>query len=562
VNQNKPYFFQSFFIVVLSIAAMMVFKQYLPPKIFDEDTSKLKNQVVDSTMLEAVEADALSPAEKDTLANTKIHFAAVNGIKFPTETYEDYKGFQHLAVLYEKLLQLETKQQGKVRIAYFGDSMTDGDMIVKDLRSSLQARFGGEGVGFVNITSESAPSRSTLTHQFSDNWKTQSYLNVKHPIKPFGINGHVFFVKRDTVHPIWVKYRASNLRNLTQLDNPTLFYGKSGNTKAKAQFIIGGDTLTKKLTATNVLNTLRVTDGGIKSFKANFIASDSIPFYGFNFDDGKGVHVDNFSNRGNSGLPIGSFNTNLMRAFNDKLGYDLIVLHYGTNVLNYGSLNYSWYEKRMANVVAHLRECFPGVAILIISTADKSTKYGLEMKTDSAVVPLSLAQKRYAVKTESAYVNLYTLMGGNGSMVKWVEEAPAQANKDYTHFNFRGSKKISDLIYKQLNDGYLQYKKLRGIKPLPSDIIAPPQEPAPVKRDSFKAVAPQAPQTAKPVTPGFKPAVITKPGIAPVNKPVTPTAKPADSQAKPAVSKPVVAPVKPAITPETLIKKQDTTHAQ
>jgi lysophospholipase L1-like esterase len=562
VNQNQSYFFQSFFIVVLSIVSLLVFKRYLPAKIFTETNGNTKNVVVDSTMLEAIEADTSGPAGKDTLANTKIHFEAVNGIKFPTETYEDYKGFQHLAVLYEKLLELETKKQGKVRIAYFGDSMTDGDMIVKDLRSSLQARFGGEGVGFVNITSESAPSRSTITHQFSDNWRTQSYLNVKHPRKPFGINGHVFFVKHDTVNPIWVKYRASNLRNLSQLNNPTLFYGKSGNTKAKAQIIIGGDTLTKKLNPAGNLNTLRIAEGSVKSFKANFVAADSIPFYGFNFDDGKGVHVDNFSNRGNSGLPIANFDTNLMRAFNDKLGYDLIVLQYGTNVLNYGSLNYSWYEKRMAKVVAHLRECFPGVAILIVSTADKSTKYGLEMKTDSAVVPLSQAQKRYAVKTQSAYVNLYTLMGGDGSMVKWVEEAPANANKDYTHFNFRGSKKISDLIYHQINEGYLKYKKLRGVKPLPSDIIPPVTQPAQVQpvRDSFKTVKPAVPQPAKPAAPAFKPAPATKPAV---GKPVTPAAKPADTQLKPAVSKPPSAPVKPAVTPaETIIKKQDTTHAQ
>ncbi len=162
-----------------------------------------------------------------------------------------------------------------------------------------------------------------------------------------------------------------------------------------------------------------------------------------------------------------------MRAFNDKLGYDLIVLQYGTNVLNYGSLNYTWYERKMAKVVAHLRECFPGVTILIISSADKSTKYDLEMKTDSAVVPLTRAQRKYAVSTGSAYVNLYTLMGGDGSMVKWVEDVPAMANKDYTHFNYRGAKKISDLIYKQINNGYEQYKKLRGHKSAEPEVIMP-----------------------------------------------------------------------------------------
>jgi len=545
VSQDKPYFFQSFAIVVLSIAALIGFKQFLPKKIFTE-TAGTKNVVVDSLMLEAAEGAGNAPAEKDTLSNTKISFTATNGVKFPAETFEDYKGFQHLVAFYEKLLQLEKSQQGNVRIAYFGDSMTDGDMIVKDLRSSLQNRFGGEGVGFVNITSESAPSRSTLSHSFSGNWKTQSYLNVKNPRKPFGINGHVFFTKRDTVNPVWVKYKASKLSHLSSLNNATLFYGRSGNTQAKVQFIVGADTLNKKLKAGSILNTVAVNGGDVKAFKANFIAADSIPFYGFNFDDGRGVHVDNFSNRGNSGLPIATFNTNLMKAFNDKLGYDLIVLHYGTNVLNYGSLNYTWYEKKMTKVVAHLRECFPGVAILIISTADKSSKYGTEMKTDSAVVPLTLAQKRYAVQTESGYVNLYTLMGGNGSMVRWVEDVPAYANKDYTHFNFRGSKKISDLIYNQLNNGYEKYKALRGGKPLPKDTKV--ETPVPVLQP-----VPVKPLINKPAADSFKPAAqpVKKPVQPAVVKPAKPTTVPQNKEVKVKPLQPVTAPV---------IK--DTTNAQ
>lgn len=478
MSRNKPYFVQSFAIIVLSVAAFVVFKQFLPRKIFTETAVATKNVVIDSMLLEAVQqTDTLAVKEKDTLNNTKIAFKEKKGIQFPTEAFKDYKGNQHLLELYEKLAALETAKEGNVRIAYFGDSMTDGDMIVKDLRARLQDRFGGEGVGFVNITSESAASRATLKHQFSSNWKTLSYLNIKHPKTPFGVNGHVFFTKKDTVNPVWVKFRANNAKHLTHLDNPTLFYGKSGNEEGTVAVIIGTDTVYKKLNPEGVLNTMAVAYDGIKGFKADFIATDSIPFYGFNFDNGQGVHVDNFSNRGNSGLPISTFNPKVMQAFNEKLGYDLVILHYGTNVLNYGSYNYSWYEKRMARVVEHIRKCFPGVAVLVVSTADKSTKYDLEMKTDSAVVPLVNAQKKYALKTNAAFVNLYTLMGGDGSMVKWVEEEPALANKDYTHFNFRGSKKIADLIYNQLTTGYEDYKKLKGIKAVkPKKVI---------KRDSL-----------------------------------------------------------------------------
>lgn len=437
-------------------------KQLLPKKIFSEQVVTTKNVLIDSMLIDAFEAEKVGMKAEigDTLANQPIVFYEKEGVIFPEEQYDSYKGYQYLISFFEKLYQLETNQNGNVRIAYFGDSMTDGDMIVQDLRSDFQHKFGGHGVGFVAITSESAASRSSVIHQYSGNWKTQSYLNVSNPLRPFGINGHVFFAN-DTSNVEWVRYKANSGKFTSQLDYPTLFYGSAQNKKGKIGYQIGKDSVYKKLLPNHLLNTLTLTQSRIKEFKANFIQADSIPIYGFNFDDGKGVHVDNFSQRGNSGIPISKFNVPLMQAFQEKLGYDLIVLHYGTNVLNYGTKNYGWYEKSMTRTVNRLKECFPGVAILIVSTADKASKYEMEMKTDSALVPLALAQKRYALQTQSGFVNLYTLMGGNGSMVKWVEEEPVLANKDYTHFNFKGAQKIASLLYLQINQGYEQYKGLR-----------------------------------------------------------------------------------------------------
>lgn len=474
---TKSYFFQSFAIVALALVAFIGFKQILPDKIFSDSKLDSKNILIDSLLLESVAEDSLS-LDDDSIAeserklnNQKIVFDETEGIEFPAETFENYKGYQYLISFYEKLYQLEKNPQNKVRIAYYGDSMTDGDLIVQDVRANYQERFGGNGVGFVPITSESAASRGSVKSSYSKNWKTQSYLNVKKPTSPFGINGHVFFAN-DPSNPTWVQYEAGLKKFSTSLDNATLFYGRSSKT-GKVNFIIGKDTLKKNLSPNNLVNTIKVSSGSLKAFKANFVHADSIPIYGFNFDNGMGVHVDNFSQRGNSGLPISMFNADVMRAFNNNLNYDLIILHYGTNVLNYGTKNYSWYEKGMTKTVNKIKESFPGVSILIVSTADKSTKYELEMKTDSAVVPLMKAQKHYALETQSGFVNLYTLMGGDGSMIKWVDETPAKANKDYTHFNQRGAKAIGNLLYEQLNKGYEEYKVLRekrdagGTKPKP-----------------------------------------------------------------------------------------------
>lgn len=471
---EKSYFWRSFAIVSLAAVLFLGLRRVLPEKLFPEKAGSVRNVLVDSMLLDAVgQADDVADPG-DSMADQPVVYFPDKGVAFPEETFDTYTGNQYLISFFEKLYQLETTGKGNVRIAYFGDSMTDGDMIVQDFRTALQQRFGGRGVGFVPIISESAGSRSSVEHSFSPRWKTQSYLNVKHPIRAFGVNGHVFFAN-DTAAVEWVKYKAGKGKFNGSLDNPTLFYGSAANANGTLLTVVGKDTLRRRLTPNALLNTLVVKQGSVASLKADFIAADSIPVYGFNFDDGTGVHVDNFSQRGNSGMPIARFDTRLMKAFQEKLGYDLIVLHYGTNVLNYGNKNYGWYEKGMARTVAKLRESFPDAAILIVSTADKATKYDLEMKTDSAVVPLTRAQRRYALATKSGFVDLFKRMGGEGSMTKWTEEEPALANKDYTHFNFRGAKKVAGYLFDHLMQGYATYRSLRKDK-------AP--EPRPVKADT------------------------------------------------------------------------------
>lgn len=70
-------------------------------------------------------------------------------------------------------------------------------------------------------------------------------------------------------------------------------------------------------------------------------------------------------------------------------------------------------------------------------------------------------------------------MGGEGSMVQWVDEEPAKASKDYTHFNFRGAKEVAKMLFNQINDGYEKYKVIRPIqKPVKKQL----------KKDSIKVV--------------------------------------------------------------------------
>lgn len=473
VKEIKTYFGSSYLIVLLAAVFFLIAKEFLPSKIFPDNKSNNASTLIDSMLIEAVseKESIVKNINQDTIDNQIISFYESMGVTFPDENFDNYTGNQYLISLYEKLYQLETTSRGNIRIAYYGDSMTDGDYIVQDFRNCFQNKFGGKGVGFIAITNESAASRSTVKHSFSQNWKVQSYLNIKKPWRPFGVSGDVFFAD-DTLNSTWVQYQGSNAKAYKTLHKPTLFYGSSKNANGSISFQIGKDSITKNLITENVLGAVKLSNNMLRRLQINFKNATSIPIYGINSDDGQGVHIDNFSKRGMSGLPLSKFDVNIMKAFQAKLDYDLIILHYGTNVLNYGTRNYSWYEKGMTRTVRNLNKCFENVPIVIHSTADKATKYNSQMQTDSAVVPLTIAQKRLAINTKSGFVNLYNMMGGQNSMVKWVEDIPALAGKDYTHLNSKGSKIMGELLFKNFMKGYEQYKTLRKNK---SD-IAPKNE--------------------------------------------------------------------------------------
>nr|WP_236263960.1 hypothetical protein [Dysgonomonas sp. Marseille-P4677] len=457
-TSNDSYFGKAILFVALSIVAFLIFKQVLPERLFTEKVEANDNILMDSMALMA-QSDTVAindtEAETDSM-KTQVNTLGVDSIDTNVNPALSADGYQNLGRFYSKLHKLEHSKTEKVRIAYFGDSMNDGDYIVQDIRSLFQENYGGEGVGFVAVSSLSAGARGSISHQYSKNWVSQSFVKVKKPKKPFGIDGQVFFAK-DPGQTYWVRYKAQSQSHSTQLNTPTLFYGKANNDQAYVTVAVDKDSvITKNLNPSSLLNTLALSSRNAKSIQVNFHKTDSIPIYGFNFDNGEGVHVDNFSIRGNSGLPLSILNPSLMNAFDRELNYDLIVLHYGANVLGYGTLNYSWYEKNMTTVVNNLHACFPNADILIISTADKSSKIEGVMQTDPAVVPLANAQKNYARKTGSGYISLYEIMGGKDSMVKWVEGN--LANKDYTHFNGSGSKKVAKLIYGEIDKGYIKYK--------------------------------------------------------------------------------------------------------
>ena len=54
-----------------------------------------------------------------------------------------------------------------VRIAYFGDSYIEGDILLADLREDLQNKYGGYGVGWLDAGNDINQYKHTTTNKFS-----------------------------------------------------------------------------------------------------------------------------------------------------------------------------------------------------------------------------------------------------------------------------------------------------------------------------------------------------------------------------------------------------------
>jgi hypothetical protein len=354
-------------------------------------------------------------------------------------------------------LRRQRAEGGTVRIAYYGDSIVEGDLITQDLRASFQKAFGGGGVGFLPIASEVAPFRITVTQDFSLDWKTVSILQ-RNRTYPVGISGQVFLAdcpRKDETAPLcasWVEYKApKRWPPLKEIKTLRLFYSRAEAPAAVEWAADDGEAASIDLEpGMEIRQTILHFDPPAKKVKLTVRSRGAFPVYGASWDGDGGVQMDNFALRGNSGLPLTEIPAGVLREFDALLEYRLIILHFGTNVTSPDQSDYSWYRAGMAKVVRHFRNAFPNASILLIGAGDRSYKADAEYMTIPTIPVLVQAQRKAAEDSGAAFWDLYGAMGGLNSMVGWVNHKPVLAALDYTHLSAAGSRRVAEFLYNAL----------------------------------------------------------------------------------------------------------------
>jgi lysophospholipase L1-like esterase len=330
-----------------------------------------------------------------------------------------------------------------VRVAFLGDSFVEGDILTSDLRAELQQIFGGRGVGFVACDIPFATVRRTV-HRTSSGWSAYSVMKPK--AAPEELRDKFFvsgYMARGSVGATtrWEVTDAFETLDSLSRARVLLFSDKGSSVEVALN-----DSLSYvvELEADNRLREIYV-EAPVDELTVKVVGGEVL-CYGVSLEGDKGVMIDNFSVRSNNGHAIFGTGAHINRQMDELLGYDLVVLQYGLNIMQAERRNYSKYRDLLRDMISYAERCFPQAAILVLGVSDRWVKdaEGEGYKPIGTVDALAEYQRAAADSCGAAFWNTAEAMAELGGMPMFVERG--WAANDYTHINFRGGRAVAEAL--------------------------------------------------------------------------------------------------------------------
>jgi hypothetical protein len=233
-----------------------------------------------------------------------------------------------------------------------------------------------------------------------------------------------------------------------------VFYETSA--KENISYVIGKKTINFSTNPTNKIEAQNLPNVRTNQISFVFPASQHLKLYGISVEDSSGVVLDNFGMKSNSGVALANISDKRHKQFDSLQNYKLIVLQYGLNVVGPTTTNLDWYIKSMTRMVKRIKRNYPNSSILMLSVSDRGTRQNGKYQTMSTIPFMIEAQRKIAKNAGVAFWDMFSAMGGENTIVKYVMNKPALANKDFTHLTFKGGEKIGEIFSKTL---LYEYKK-------------------------------------------------------------------------------------------------------
>jgi hypothetical protein len=379
-------------------------------------------------------------------------------IQYPEVFVKDLHAFfAKLAIL---------RVSGKVvRVLHYGDSQIEGDRVTSELRNLMQSRFGGMGPGLISVI---PPTRQHTNFRLSytGDWNRYSFQSEEPGHTRWGaLFSFARFTKPGEMIEIepeasfTLQPRSAGYRRSGRFRNAKIFFGyhekpvylefnRTGQVIEADIFPSGNEMNVMQYAWKEPVNNLTVKMKGMSSPDV----------YALALDDLWGVALDNIPLRGSSGLEFTRTDTAFLRKMYSEFNTGMILLQFGVNVVPHIVSDYSYYEYGLFRQLTFLKKLNPGVPIIILGVSDMSMMDGGTYKSYPNIELIRNAQRNAALRAGCGFWDTYEAMGGENSMAAWAFAEPPLAQKDFTHFSYRGSMIIGQMFWNALLHEYEKFE--------------------------------------------------------------------------------------------------------
>ncbi len=406
---------------------------------------------------------------------------------------------------YQKLLALRQGKIEHVNIVQIGDSHLQSGFTPDEVRSGLQDFFGDSGRGLVfpyrtvganepndvllttqgwakgnsstkTYTVRKGDTKSGIARRFGKSTKSLNRLNPglasKKTIKP----GQVLIISNSTqkIPPGLCGYSlrtSSNLNSITVITKTIANASQQFNMlsllmdSTDRKISIEVSDKNNKLLVKSVIDPLSNAMNSVPlawsdsvnsvQIKVNSLngANPGVTLYGITLErNAPGIMYHSI---GISGAGFVRYNQNL-RFFKQLtvLKPDLVIVSLGTNDAM-GTFRLTSCEQDALEFLSNIQEVLPNADILL-TTPPNTYKVSRKGKVEVYAIPqICDMMKDVSNFNGFAWWNFYEIMGGQGSMKKWVSNGLAQY--DHKHFSANGYREQGYLLRDSILQGYASY---------------------------------------------------------------------------------------------------------
>jgi D-alanyl-lipoteichoic acid acyltransferase DltB (MBOAT superfamily)/lysophospholipase L1-like esterase len=344
----------------------------------------------------------------------------------------------------------------QVRILYYGDSQIEGDRITSWLRQTLRKGKEGSGPGLFQPLMPVMYTKSVWLRS-SSNWKRYNYLSYKTGKLTHDRLGPFMAICRylpegvisGKTEKAYVRIRPSQFADsaAAKYDVLRIFYSNPSGSVDVSVTAGASKILDDSLKTGTEFSELECRVGGAKDILIEFRGKVSPDIYGMSIESKTGIVVDNIPQRGSAGLEFTMVDRkNLSQAY-AKLSPDIIILHYGLNIVRNVRNEYSYYKKGLSRQIARIKEAAPSAALLVVSVTDMASGEGDSIESYRNIPSIVESQKEAAREYGTSFWDAYDAMGGRSSIIMWSRKQPPLAQADHVHFTYQGADTLSKMLY-------------------------------------------------------------------------------------------------------------------